>query len=127
MDLMINEKKVFSKFYYPYCPYCYNSFNDRVVDIYFNDDFTINLECKNDVNHIKEKIYFDTFERFFLKEKEFNICYKCNTNVETESKYICKECKKIYCNLCLFMMSILKQILKICKLKIINALSIKIV
>ena len=97
---MINEKKVFSKFYYHYCPYCYNSFNDKVLNIHFNDDFTINLECKKNVNHKKEKIYFDTFERFFLKEKEFDICYKCNKNLETKSKYICKECKKIYCNIC---------------------------
>ena len=96
----IKEKKVLSKFYYPYCPYCLNSSNNQVLDIYFNDNFTIDVECIKDDNHNREKIYFNTFERFFIKEKEFDICSKCYENIEIDSKYICKECKKIYCNLC---------------------------
>jgi hypothetical protein len=41
------------------------------------------------------KYIFETFEKFFLKEKEFDYCCKCDTNLECDNKYICKECNNI--------------------------------
>ena len=84
-----------SKFYYPHCNRC-----KGVLKIYFNDDFTIDYECENDENHKKENLYFETFERFYLKEKVFDYCKKCDKNIGSDSRYICEECKNIYCSLC---------------------------
>ena len=92
---MKKEDNLFSKFYYPCCNKC-----EGVLKVYFNDNFTIDYECEKYENHKKENIYFETFERFYLKEKVFDYCKKCNKNLESENKYICKECKNIYCSIC---------------------------
>ena len=91
----MEEENLLSKFYYPYCNIC-----KGVLKIYFNDNFTIDYECENYENHKKENIYFETFERFYLKEKAFDYCKKCNKNLESDSRYICEECKNSYCSLC---------------------------
>ena len=92
---MKKEDNLLPKFYYPCCNKC-----KGVLKIYFNDNFTIDYECENNENHRNENIYFETFERFFLKEKLYDYCNKCNKNLESDNKYICKECKKMYCNVC---------------------------
>ena len=94
---MKKEENLLSKFYYPCCN---RNQCKGLLRIYFNDNFTINFECENNKNHKREKIYFETFEKFFLKEKEFDYCSKCDTNLECDNKYICKECNNIYCNSC---------------------------
>ena len=92
---MKKEENLLSKCYYPCCSRC-----KGILKIFFNDNFTINYECENDENHKKENIYFETLERFYIKEKVFECCKKCNKNLESDNKYICEECKNIYCNIC---------------------------
>ena len=88
--------KHIDKFYYPCCKEigC-----DGVLKIKINDDFSIAYECEKNDKHIKKKIYFKTFERFYLKEKLIDNCSKCNYNIENDI-YKCTKCKDIYCCYC---------------------------
>ena len=86
------------KYYFPYCQIC-----GGVLKITINDNYSINYECSKNENHSGENIYFKTFERFYLKEKEMtDKCCLCNKSFETIIKYICKVCKKAYCCPCYY-------------------------
>ena len=81
-------------YYYPFC----KEINcGGVLQININSNFSIDYECSKNPEHNKKNIYFKTFERFYLKEKQFDKQCKCN---EKEIKYICKECNQIYCSSC---------------------------
>ena len=86
-----------SKVFYPICKECNNISNFELEPL----NFSIKYICESDKNHSKKDIYFKTFERFYLREKEIIKCLKCNANLENSEYYICEACKNIYCNKCL--------------------------
>ena len=82
-------------YYYPFC----KEINcGGVLQIKINNNFSIDYECSKNPEHNKKNIYFKTFERFYLKEKQTDKHCKCN---KIEIKYICKECNQIYCSSCI--------------------------
>ena len=92
----MTEKKDKIKFYYPYCKEvgC-----DGVLSVKFNDDFSLDYICDKNEGHQKKKIYFKTFEEFYLQEKKIEKCSKCQSVLEND-KYKCLKCKNVYCCYC---------------------------
>ena len=60
----------------------------------------IHSECQKNKEHIFNNLYFETFERFYLKEYCEKNCFKCHKNLENKNEYECKKCEKIYCSDC---------------------------
>ena len=60
----------------------------------------MNSKCKKNSKHNFNNIYFETFDKYFLKEKELNTCQKCSNVIENKNKYKCKKCSKIFCSSC---------------------------
>ena len=83
------------------CPSCTKC--DGLLNIVFNSNFYLDFYCDKNENHKGKKIFFTTFEKYYLKEKKESDfrCSKCNNNLlskytyEVESKKN-KE-KKILC------------------------------
>ena len=96
---MLNEQNLCqSKYYFPICREIGCNGNLR---LYINEyNFSIDYKCEKIKSHKGHNIFFKTFERFYLKEKEYERCSKCNLNIENSCIYKCKECEKIYCSLC---------------------------
>ena len=86
------------KIFYPYCEKCNDLLEFEIEPL----NFSIKYKCKNDEYHNKSNIYFKTFERFYIKEKELLKCFKCKINLENSEYYNCEECKNTYCNKCYF-------------------------
>ena len=86
-----------SKIYYPFCN---EKDCDGILSITINDNFSINYQCDKNENHKNNNIYFKTFERFYLKEKNILKCSKCNMVLENDIRYECKLCSKIFCCSC---------------------------
>lgn len=89
------EEPITRIYYYPCCPeyYCNGMLLIKVI----NDNFSLDYECEKNKNHQKQNIYFKTFERFYLKEKEIKKCSKCNSTKRTHK---CKKCNLYYCPSC---------------------------
>ena len=85
-----------NKFYYPFCRE--NGCNG-LLNIKYDDNFSIEYECDSNSFHKRKNIYFKTFERFYLKGKENEICSKCLSKLDNVS-YNCSNCYKLYCTLC---------------------------
>ena len=81
-----------------YYPFCKENNCGGILQIKINNNFSIDYECSKNPEHNKKNIYFKTFERFYLKEKQIDKYCKCK---EKEIKYICKECNQIYCSSCM--------------------------
>jgi len=90
------EKDKQIKLYYPYCK---EDGCDGILSVDFNDDFSLNYICDKNEKHQKEKIFFKTFERFYLQEKKIEKCSKCQCDLESD-KYKCLKCKNIFCCYC---------------------------
>ena len=86
-----------SKYYYPSCK---EKDCGGILKITINDNFSLDYECKKNENHKRNKIYFKTFENFYLKENNISICSKCKKNVPSNYVFKCKKCDNIYCNSC---------------------------
>ena len=91
----MSEDSLTNKFYYPYCQE-YNCSGVLLIKN-INDNFSLDYECEENIAHQRKNIYFKTFERFYLKEKEIIKCSKCNS---TYSIYKCKICGLYYCLSC---------------------------
>ena len=65
---------------YPSCPKC-----EGLINIRFNNNLYLDFYCDKNENHKGEKIFFPTFAKFYLKEKNVR-CSKCNNNLF--NKYI---------------------------------------
>ena len=89
---MSNSTKVI----YPSCQKCDGLLNFEIQPL----NFTINFKCEKDDQHKKDNIYFKTFERFYLKEKELRKCNKCQINLENSEYFHCAICKNIFCSKC---------------------------
>ena len=63
-------------------------------------NFSVDYMCDKNKNHKGEKIFYKTFERFYLKEKIIDVCNKCGEIIENENIYKCEICYKIYCCSC---------------------------
>ena len=84
-----------------YIPTCRNKECDGHLKISIDEEkFIINGICQKNKKHIFNNLYFETFDRFYLKENIIQKCFKCNKNIETKNKYECKKCEKIYCLEC---------------------------
>ena len=86
-----------TKFYLPCCrvPGC-----DGILSIEINKNYTINIKCDKSKEHNQKNINFRKFYNLYFKEKKYNICFNCNSNLEGENTFKCKECNKIYCSFC---------------------------
>ena len=87
-----NENKIFL----PKCKECEGFLSFTINPL----NFTLNAECELNKKHIYNNIFFKTFERFYLKEKEENICSKCFKNLENTEIIKCEICNCIYCCKC---------------------------
>ena len=93
----MEDKANICQFYYPCCR---ESGCKGILKIKINEDFSIDYECDKNKNHKKRRIFFKTFERFYLKKKVICKCSKCYTILEDKNIYKCKQCKEIYCSSC---------------------------
>ena len=89
-----NIDKNDSKFYYPSCR---EASCNGVLKIKINDNFTLDYECDENINHKGNKIYFKNFENNFLIEKSFEKCIICNKLLDKKFKFKCNICNNIYC------------------------------
>ena len=84
------------KIYVPSCKECNGLLSFKINPL----NFSIEFECEKNKNHNKNNIYFKTFERFYLKEKDLIKCSKCYLNLENSEFFNCDICKNIYCCKC---------------------------
>ena len=87
-----NENKIFL----PKCKECEGFLTFTINPL----NFTLNAECEFNKNHTYKNIFFKTFERFYLKEKEEYICSNCFKNLENTEIIKCEICNCIYCCKC---------------------------
>ena len=84
-----------------YIPICKEEGCEGHLKISIDEDrFSINCICENNKDHIYNNIYFETFEKFYLKEIIFQKCFNCSNYLENKDKYKCIECNNIYCSSC---------------------------
>ena len=67
---------------YPSCAKCKGLLNIR-----FNNNLYLDFYCDQNENHKGEKIFFPTFDNFYLKEKKVDKCSKCNNYLLYEVEY----------------------------------------
>ena len=84
------------KIYLPSCKECKSILTFKIQPL----NFSIDYECENNKNHNKNNIYFKTFERFYLREKNLISCSKCHIILENNQFFECKKCKFIFCSDC---------------------------
>ena len=82
-------------FYYPCCPI--NNCKGVLRIKYINENSSIDYECEKNKDRKGYNIYFETFNRYYLKQKEINKCIKCNSLNITNK---CKICEQYYCSKC---------------------------
>ena len=89
-------------FYYPCCP---------IIDCqgvlwikYINENFSIDYECEKNKDHKGFNIYFETFDKYYIKE--INKCIKCKSRDKIRK---CKICLNIYCSSCSLLDEHIKQ------------------
>jgi len=90
------EKEDKKKYYYPFCKEvgC-----DGILSVELNDDFSLDYQCSKNEKHQKKRIFYKTFERFYLQEKIIEKCSKCHCDFGND-EYKCIKCNKIYCCYC---------------------------
>ena len=68
---MSEQQNLLTKFYYPQCKEigC-----NGLLNIKFGDIFSLDYHCEKNKKHFGKKIFFKTFERFYLEEKEVEKC-----------------------------------------------------
>ena len=90
------EKEEKKKYYYPFCKEvgC-----DGILSVKLNDDFSLDYQCSKNEKHKKNRIFYKTFERFYLKENSIEKCSKCHCDFGND-EYKCIKCNEIYCCYC---------------------------
>ena len=81
---MIKKQNIESEFYIPLCSEK-NCKGNLAINFDFNN-FTINYQCGENKAHKGEKVYFQTFDKFFMKKRKIRNCSRCSTNLENENK-----------------------------------------
>ena len=108
-----------------YYPCCREIGCEGILKILFNpDNFTINYECEKNEKHKGERIYYDTFDKFYIKQKNIIICSQCNSILENDTFFKCKKCNTYYCSSCFLHDEHIKK--DITNLKTINSKKCKI-
>lgn len=85
------------KYYVPFCRE--KGCNGHLYTQLDENFFRFNCFCEKNQNH-DSKLYFETFDRFYLKEILIKKCFNCNINLDNKSIYKCTKCNKIYCPFC---------------------------
>jgi len=118
LDIIKNSKNeqnsAENKYYIPKCRYkgC-----DGVMKITISEDkLLISGTCQKNKEHSFSNLFFEIFEKFYLKENYIEYCFKCHLNLETKNKYECRKCGKIYCSKCFISEEHIKKDLKNLKL-----------
>ena len=95
---MENNENNENKFYCPVCriPECGGILQFKIN----KNNFSLNYECDKNKDHCGQNIYFKTFERFYLKEMNKDICKRCNSILKNNLKYKCKLCEHFFCTSC---------------------------
>ena len=93
---MLKRKNLPEHFFYPICKEvgC-----NGLLNIKFNNNYSLDCFCDKNVDHQLYDVYFKTFERFYLKEKKIEVCSKCSSKLD-DASYKCINCDKLYCILC---------------------------
>ena len=91
-----NVEKTTKIFYFP-CQKC-----NGYLSINLNPNtFLINAKCESDSNHVFNNLYINTFEQFYMKEKQPYKCTSCNKKItNNDSIYCCKNNDSIFCENC---------------------------
>ena len=89
-----------NKYYIPVCPE--KNCNGHLRISIDEDKFIINAKCQRNKEHIFNNLYFETFQKYYLKEITIQKCFKCLSNLDNKNQYECKKCQKIYCSNCFF-------------------------
>ena len=66
----------------------------------YEENYSINCFCLKNEKHNSYNIFFETFEKFYLKEKIIQKCSNCYNSLENKDIYKCLECDKLYCSSC---------------------------
>ena len=90
------EKEEKKKYYYPFCK---DVGCDGILSVKLNDDFSLDYQCSKNEKHKKNRIFYKTFERFYLKENSIEKCSKCHCDFGND-EYKCIKCNEIYCCYC---------------------------
>ena len=84
-----------------YIPICRKKGCEGHLKITIDEEkFLIKGKCQKNKEHIFNDIFFEIFEKFYLKENIIQNCFKCSNNLENKYKFVCNECKNIYCPYC---------------------------
>ena len=84
-----------------YIPVCREKGCEGYLKFYFiEENYLIDCECVKNKNHKSDNLYYETFERFYLKENFIKKCSNCKNILENIDKYECIECNKLYCSSC---------------------------
>ena len=82
--------------YVPTCQECKGVLSIKINPL----NFSIEYICEKDKSHTGNNIFFKTFERFYLKEKQLKFCSKCQSSLENSESFSCEDCKCLYCSKC---------------------------
>ena len=92
----MTNKNENSSIFLPLCQKC-----NEILYIQNNpENFSIDCICANDDNHNVNNIFYETFERFYMKEKNLTKCSKCCC-ILNKDIYRCNDCQFLYCNCCI--------------------------
>ena len=94
----INNER--DKYYIPVCRETGCGGYLSIKFIILNSEIFIDCICSKNKNHQFKNLYFDIFEKFYLKEKFIQKCPNCFNSIENKDKYKCIECDKLYCPSC---------------------------
>ena len=64
------------------------------------NEFTVDYECEKVKEH-KGKKYILVFDQFHVFKKEKEKCFYCETIMENDTIYKCRECQEIFCPSCI--------------------------
>ena len=96
-----------------YLPLCKENPCNGFLKLKFNiNNFYFDYECSKNSSHKEKNIFFKTFERFYLKGKEFQKCSKCFSSLENDCIYKCQKCNEIYCSNCFTLDNHIKKDIK---------------
>ena len=84
-----------------YIPICReDGCNGHLKILIEEENFIVKFICENNGDHKSDKLFFETFDRFYLKDNKIQKCFNCFQIIENKDKYKCNKCKRLYCSSC---------------------------
>ena len=83
-----------------YIPLCRVTGCDGYLYYKYKNNFFIDCHCVKNKNHKFENLYYETFEKYYLRGRLIQKCSNCSQSLENNDKYRCNECDKLYCSSC---------------------------